>query len=395
MARTKPLKSAGLDLFDRVHRNQALVNLHFSDGELAALSGLANLSRCLLAACGFEGLRLERAIHFALALLEFELADSAETTTAFSDSPYCAPEGMDEAAFHAAKKWVSERRMAWLLAVMGTVFEDMGPILKAAATLQREWPYRQPTLRHRLTERTFALEFQDAPLQVLTWLAGNDIVSTAKFDGAMAVTHVSEQVIIRALSLWELDNMRRFLLSRSSTEPPSHFIRSLLKLDNVSVDGIDQLVGAMKRFDDPAVAGQCLVIPDHQRFGDLGDTLVRLSKLAPWIRMEIHAQSVAVGAVGALGIATLERYSKEQRARFAEESSRPTLADDVAATLAKHGFPMNAKSVYRAFKDDRVSICSRMHDYYQMVKKIGWVPPAEYPDYYQLLQAAADPPPPR
>ena len=78
MARTTPLNASGLDLLDRLFRNQILVDLVFSTEDRKVLKSIAGRSRGMLAAAGLEGLILERAMHFALAGLEFLSADDVD-----------------------------------------------------------------------------------------------------------------------------------------------------------------------------------------------------------------------------------------------------------------------------------------------------------------------------
>ena len=212
MAKTSRLKAAGMDLLDRVFRNQLLVDLVLDDDDRQLLTAIVSKTRSILEPQGLRGLRLQRAVHYILAALEALSADDPHDLRARSSLSLSLPDVPKDVGEEALKDFMKHNRefaAAYLLAVGKVATEDadlMPPGFDELATQCRQAPV---TVRQRLTERTFAVEFPAACVEILAWLAAMGIVVPAKFGKESVQVSSLEEVSLRAMSMWEMDRLRQ------------------------------------------------------------------------------------------------------------------------------------------------------------------------------------------
>ncbi len=394
MARTTTLKASGLDLVDRLYRNQILVDLVFSTDDRKILKSIAGRSRGMLAAAGLEGLSLERAMHFALAGLEFLSANDVDDLARRRGLPEAGrPEGVTQAQCDGVRQHNRDLFLATLLAFAGNTRGDTQPIVDVMNALAEECRAAPAAVRHRLAERVFAIEFSNAPLEVLTWLARMEVVVSRKFEGGGTLMHSLDPVSIRAASLWELDAMRIAML-RTSKADPGHLLHKLMTMDPqfASRDGVLRLGSLLERVEKMTRSGTdgrvSWLVLLHARWQDaayIRETFKQLHQLAPYLRINPGDQGTVISNIAAAKIEWSARHD-DSRARFAAKSSAATHAVIVAETLEKHGFTLDPHTLHRRKGAVEAAIKS-MGRYYELAKSLDVAFPAEYPDVHQIIQA--------
>lgn len=394
MARTTPLNASGLDLLDRLFRNQILVDLVFSTDDRKVLKSIAGRSRGMLATAGLEGLSLERAMHFALAGLEFLSADDVDDLARRIElSERGRPEGVTQAQCDSAIQYIRDLSLATLLAFAGKTLGDTQPIVDVMNALAEECRAAPAAIRHRLAERVFAIEFSNAPLEVLTWLARMEVVVSRKFEGWGTLLYSLDAVSIRATSLWELDAMRIAML-RTSKADLGHLVHKLMTMDPefASRDGVLRLGDLLERVEkitrsssDGRVSWLVLLHAQWQDRAYIHEMFKQLHQLAPYLRVNPGDRGTVISNIAAAKIEWSARHD-DSRARFAAKSSAATHAVIMAETLEKHGFSLDPHTLHRRKGAVEAAIKS-MKLYYELANTLDVVPPAEYPDVHHMLQA--------
>ncbi|MBU6246643.1 MAG: hypothetical protein KGN77_02710 [Xanthomonadaceae bacterium] len=394
MARHTNLTAAGLDLLDRVYRTQILVDLEFSDEERQALQDIAEQTRSMWEAEGLEGLRLERAIHYSLAGLEILLADEVDVMAQrVGASPPPAPDGMTPETFEKGRQFYRDLPIGIFLGFAELVLRQGEIYLSILNTLAKDWGGAPATLRHRLCERVLAVEYPDAALDVLAWLAQLKVLEPAKYTGPRSVDRSHACVSLRAMSLWELDTWRQSVQTIQSADSmiPLRLVMNFEKTA-VSPQAFERVVEAMQRAQRAAVKseGFRLLLLLDEKWHDphyVRATLSRLRAYAPWLRVNLEKQSSAVSDIAA---ALLDRAKRknEGKALFSSDTERESHAEDIRGALKCRGFTMNAQTIYRRYTSTHQEHREHLHGYYRLLKHLNATYPADFIDLFQLYEVA-------
>lgn len=394
MARTTALKAAGLDLLDRLYRNQVLVDLVFSDEERDALQGIATQARSMLEDAGLQGLHLERAIHYVVAGLEILAADAVHDI-ALSMGISLPPtlDDVNPKTVEQLERFSDDASFGLFLAIAEHAVGDRQLVIDVVNVLARDWGGVPATLRHRLCERVFAIEYPNAPVDILAWLARMEVVTPAKYVGRGAAEPGLDGVSIRATSLWELDTWRQAVQAGFRESDPTLPLRVVMNLDKAaSHRALKRVWEATERMRKHASSSKgfrwLVLLQDRWQEKDyVQDALTNLSTFAPWMRVNVDKQSAAVSDIAA---ALMARAKQRDNAKplFIEDPCRASHADDVVAVLNTRGFRMNPKTLYRRYKSSHQDHLRGLGGYYALLKRCDAVFPADNADVYQLYEVA-------
>ncbi|MEA9482417.1 hypothetical protein VC290_19090 [Xanthomonas campestris] len=393
MSETLKTKAAGLDLIDRLYRNHVLVDLAFSEDERNSLRAIASQARALLIKKGLSGLELERAIHCALSCIESQVADRPEDHLVKLGIEFHLPEGMDQDGYDQAAKFSRDYATAQFLGYGSIGQEDTSVVVDVINSLVLSCANLTGALRHRLAERVFAAEFPLGTLEILTWLARNDILAPAKYRRTSNLSHSLDPVSIRAISLWEQDNIRKVIQSsvpgHDSTVLHQSISRCFAK--ELSEAGMIWLTDAIRTESKRArrrTARHVLHI-NAVRWNDssyLRSTLKNLHTLAPCNRADVCSQSTVVSDIGASLLARA-KLMDSTKALIRGDELKSTLSDEIARQVNQHGFQMSARTIYNSLKSHEVR-AEKIIRCCRMMREADIAYPAEYPDFYRMFQVA-------
>ncbi|MHC1653252.1 hypothetical protein ACODUL_08175 [Stenotrophomonas maltophilia] len=393
MAETSSTKAAGLDLVDRLYRNHLLVDLAFSDDERDCLVEIAKLTRGLLLKEGYSGLELERAIHCVLTCIEAQVADNVVDHMNRHGLEIPLPEDLDRETYDRVEAFSRDYATACFLAYGAIGNEDTSGIVRAISRLVHICADLPGTLRHRFAERVFAAEFPLASLEVLTWLARNDILVTARYRGISGLQHSLGPVSIRAVLLWQQDNIRLFIQSSMPGHDSTVMHRTISQgfAKHLSEAGMIWIADALKTETKRTRSRSARRIPyvDPGQWEDsnyLQSTLKNLRTCAPWLGAELCTQSTVVSDIGASLLARA-KLMQSTRGLIRGDQLKPTLSDEIAQLVNQHGFQISARTMYNRLKEyevraDRIIRCC------SMMREIDMTYPVEYPDFYRMFQIA-------
>lgn len=389
MARTTPAKAAGLNLLDRLYRNQMIVDLVFSQDERQALESISSQARSMLEAAQLGGLPLERAIHYALTGLEILAADNIEDIADRVELSTQSREALGDHTFLAVMKFSRDAALALHLAMAGHVVGNQQAVIDVVNALAEECRAAPAIVRYRLAERALAVEYPDSPLQVMTWLARMDVVRSAKFNGRDKIQHSLDPVSIRAVSLLELETFRRVVQSLSLASDPRQVVRRIMGRDDESVSeaAFVRLADVAKREGALAQAGPRMCVPLAHRWSDRGyiqGLFDVLYETAPWVHVELNKKSTAVSDIAAAMIARA-KLKNPQRATYAEGAA-VTLSQEVAEKLLEHGFNVNPQTLQRHYVGSHNKHLKDLSRCCEAVRAVGVALPATDPDILQLHQ---------
>lgn len=394
MARHTVLIAAGLDLLDRVYRTQMLVDLVFSDEERQALKGLAAQTRSMCVDAGLQGLRLERAIHYVVAGLEILAADDVDVMARkIGVLPPPTPDDMSSEVFEKAKQFNKDFPLGLFLAIAETVVGDRQIYLDVLNTLAHNWGGVRATLRHRLCERVLAVEYPDAPLDVLAWLARLKVLAPAKYTGPKTVDPSLDRVSLRAMSLWELDTWRQTVQAKYRDVDPTLPLRFVMNLKKaVSHQALERVWEATQRAHRAAVTSEgfrwLVLMEDNWHEPQyIHATLARLRAFAPWLRVNLEKQSSAVSDI-ATALLDRAKRENEEKALFSADTECESHAKDIKGALKSRGFTMNAQTIYRRYTSMHQEHLRHLRGYHALLEKLDSTWPADYADIYQLYEVA-------
>ncbi|WP_329761684.1 hypothetical protein [Stenotrophomonas maltophilia] len=393
MAKTLNTKAAGLDLVDRLYRNQLLVDLAFSEDERDCLVEIAKLARGLLLKEGYSDLELERAVHCVLTCIESQVADNLIDHVDRYGLDIPLPEDLDRETYDRAESFSRDYATASFLAYGTMGSEDTSGIVRVVNALAQICADLPALLRHRLAERVFAAEFPLASLEILTWLARNDILVPAKYRGTSGLQHSLGPVSIRAVSLWQQDNIRLVIQSSMPGHDSTVIHRTISQgfAKHLSEAGMIWIAEVLRTETKRARSRSAKRVPyiDPGQWEDsnyLQSTLKNLRTFAPWSRAELCAQSTVVSDIGASLLARA-KLMNSTRGLIRGDELKPTLSDEISLVVNQHGFQMSARTMYNRLKEyevraDRIIRCC------SVMREAGMTYPVEYPDFYRMFQIA-------
>ncbi len=379
MARTTKLQSAGLDLLDRIFQNQLLVDLHFSEAERDALHSIGTKARKLSSAAGLEGLALERTIHWSLALVELYAADHLSTLAQMADMP-CEPIDQNALGF------LTNFEAAFILALADKQ-DGLGQVShRVAVELVGEVTTMTATVRHRLAERVFAVEFPEGPLEVLAWLCEANVIVPAKFRGRREPRSLAA-VSLRAVALWELDGIREVLPLLLATDSVKEgqggrtnggvdatgWLRNILRSEQIigSDAASGRIVTLMRRQRARVGLAQSRTIllldsTSWDTAARVHSVLPGLAELAYWDRGVVTHRGKTTSPIAAMMLAKAV-LAHPNRTVYSAESGT-TLAHDVVNMLAQFGLTLSADTVYRTYSNRHKAHMERTALYYKMLQ---------------------------
>jgi hypothetical protein len=265
---------------------------------------------------------------------------------------------------------------------------------KVLNALLGAWSNASATIRHRLCERVFAIQYPNAPLDVMAWLARLEVLTPAKYTGPHTINRALDSVSLRAMSLWELDTWRQWSYNLVEGADNTLALRVVMgyERDAVSPHALERVWDATQRAQKAATAhkdkGPHLLLESswHDR-QYIHETLLRLRTRAPWLRGNLHKQSSAVSDIATAFLGWCKRAEPEL-VLFSADTERDSLANEVKLGLKSRGFTMNAQTIYRRYTTAHQQHLSSLRYYYGLQKETGTTGPVDHLDYFQLNEVA-------
>jgi hypothetical protein len=397
MALTTASKAAGIDLLDRLYRNQILVHLLYEPAEREWLERIEKMVQAGIEEQGVGGWQAARLKHLALSVLEILVADEMHAVVA--RSPFEVPPLPSDLPLDSVLKVAAFNRK--FLAALCVVASDSSGVVNSALAVRvaenlvagvRHAPV---SVRYRLAERVLAFEYPDAPIEALGWLAATGVVPPKKYDGRKVIKPFNEAVAIRVASICELEVLRmsalRFARMGTKTLSLAHGLRTALA-DRLPTEAsarfLELAQAEERRMESPLLGGTCLPVPHPDKWTDkkvIAAFLRECHKLAPYLRSSLEKQSTALTDIAAAMIAV--RRKSQDKAVFSETKGTGSIAHDMSAELARRGFTVDPRTLHRHFARLGTHLVLQQH-YLDTLKWANVAFPAEWSDIPHLSEVA-------
>lgn len=403
MARTTEAKAAGLDLLDRLFRNQILVHLVLSGDEREWLARLKALVDKGANTTGIQGVEAERLRHWTYCLLEILVADHHGSGLERMPGAPPLPSNLSMATVQRIAEFervfFAGLALGFGESIGGSAATTVRAALDLAEGLVEDFRGAPAVVRLRLAERALAFEFPEAPLEALQWLASVGILRPAKFSARPTTEPVSKAVAVRAASIYEFETIRgltRILagdvkISKASQEK---FVQRMQSVSEKDANDVDVVLLDMQRAEarlrqpgnlfalalcDPQ---WCFAPESASRF------LAKCHQVTPYMRTSLHKQSTALTDIAAAIARIRKTRSTPSRALYAVDSKRGTIADDVAELLCARGFEVHPKTIHRHLLSRMATPVHVQTFYREAVSQMGIAWPAHWPDFIRPFEVA-------
>lgn len=249
MPRVSPKRRAAFDILDGLLFNQAcLLRLSEDDetlsegtprvDELTALVEIMQRVNKEVANTGAKGIAAQALKHIVYCMLEASFSDDLVQKSGHADRFGLADEqgiplstlakAIDTTQAASLHKYDQQFFMA-LIAAFGEKVHGVctNTAIAIAATVGAAFGEAPTTVRYRLTERVFILEFIDAPVQFLSWMFRIGVLTSDKFVAKRATCEITDDFKARVGLLCELTLMRDFMARLRVTEYHPDYLKGL------------------------------------------------------------------------------------------------------------------------------------------------------------------------
>lgn len=404
MARTSGAKAAGLDLLDRLYRNQILVHLVFSEEERSWLARLCARVGEMVRGASLNEHEAESLRHWTYCMLEIYLADRWGTGLERCEWAPPVPANlsldiMSRVAIHDcnyfARFSIDTNNSSHQ---SNGAYSTAGRALELALGLIEEFRDGPPVVRQRLAERALAFEFPDAPLQALQWLSSVGVLKPAKYSPTLVTIPVQEALAVRAALLCEFETIRSSIAEQVRFEPPvaplEEFVRQMRDIvgakDAYQVhEELLEMHKAHARLRQRPSSVHLLGNPQRCFASESSNTfLAECHRLTPYLRTSLHKVSNAVTDIAAVLLVIRKARLQPDRALYASVSKRGTIADDVSSFLRERGFSVDPKTIYRHVQ---LRVAAPLHvqtAYRDLISIFGLAWPAHWPELVRPMEIA-------
>lgn len=392
MPRVNAHERGGLFLLDLLYRNNLVVHCSFTPQEQQILAKIAHRFRLEVEGAGFSGLEAERLIHCGLCMVEVFAADDGEVILNHHQFGGL-PAGMTREQFIDAKKSLKNIMGGVSMGFAGIRIPSAKRIFEAlmdlALDLADALKEDAADIRLRLTERVFAAEFPDAPINVFSWLSALRVIEpgAGKFSRpADASAFAYEDQAFRAALLVEFESVRKWLWGVSSHKETIKGLYSKLVTtrDESTIEAMSKWEDAVgERVHLPKLKNKIVHI-NHAKWGlreqgSVRNTIARFPELAPGYQGFLTKKSTALTDIAGAMIRT-HPWSEEQIGLGKFSHTSESKAELVQEELAKRGFTVGARTIHIHNEECVQKHVDLLDEYTMMIRIFPFVPSAETED---------------
>lgn len=386
MGRISSSSVAGLDLIDNLFFNQILVHCFFTE-ELCWLVDLRNEIESELTQKGLEGLQRQMVKHCLLCLLEVELSESLLLFgDAFPDRVPPLPASPPLEKYEAIDEYNRQFFQAIVLAVLKKFHGcDTDSAMEIRRKLVDKYRMAPATVRYRLVDRMFALEFMAAPIDCFVWLFKMNLLKSTKHQPERLVARYSLDFVQRLALLCEFDMLRGYS-RRSRTSDFKISIDDISTIRELSEETLDLLNERFRKVTKvnntsnlkhsfPVINIEELENQSNveQFFGKFNDYSLRVrayrSKLGGWL-----------GMISAGCVEVLLRLNDEKQTIFSPDFNEGTLTNRIRNTMNSRGFTISERVIYEQHRNFKETIFQHVQLYYRMQLAVNVAIPSDLSD---------------
>ncbi|MHB1115446.1 hypothetical protein [Sideroxydans sp.] len=387
LGRIPSCQTAAIDVLDRLLFNQILVFCAYSEIERDWLTRIMNGVINAVREAGATGLQKECLKHGVLCLMEILLSDDIDKLQATGLAQIKHPEGLSEEEVRRCRNYTRDYFLACVMAVLKKAHgNSMEPAYQIAANLAELFRQAPSTVRYRLTERCLVYEFQQAPLDCLSWLAKSEVIRSSKYPPDKLAELQGEAVFARIGLLCEFETLRNYIgrltntgniadiALENSAGKLSEGAKTLLLTQKSLIDKqiqLDSLRNTFLFFDTERLRDKAYIIGFY----------TNASQFCTHFRIVKGTLAGRLGAIGAVMV-EIDQSRHHTKTLYNELDNNGTITDDVAMGLLKRGFTINGRTLYDRHRVLLEKVLRQVRTYYQMLNANGVAISTQFEDHY-------------